>query len=174
AQLRPAGVVIKVPGDQRDIDVAALPDRLAVVEAFEHREKPRMLLHLAGDGIEIFAALKARERRPALERRARRLDRLVDIGRSAAAQFRQHLAVRWIGGGECLPRGGPFAIDEMAEPSTMRSKPVERRLRALGRGTVFQRLEDFCDLVHVIPGAYRTSPSTGLSMRSSAGPEPSW
>jgi hypothetical protein len=32
--------MIKMPGDERNIDVAALADRLAVVEAFEHGEQP--------------------------------------------------------------------------------------------------------------------------------------
>ncbi len=37
--LGPAGVVVEMPRDQRDIDVAALADRLAVVDGFEHGEE---------------------------------------------------------------------------------------------------------------------------------------
>ena len=40
----PAGVVEEVRGDQRDVDVARLLDRLAVVEGLEHGELARALL----------------------------------------------------------------------------------------------------------------------------------
>ena len=39
-QLRPTGVVVEMPRDQRNIDVAALANGLAVVHGFENREKP--------------------------------------------------------------------------------------------------------------------------------------
>ena len=35
----PAGVVVEVAGDERDVDVAGLADRLAVVEGFEDGER---------------------------------------------------------------------------------------------------------------------------------------
>jgi hypothetical protein len=37
--LRPAGVIVEMPRDQRNVDVAALADRLAVVHGFQHGEQ---------------------------------------------------------------------------------------------------------------------------------------
>ena len=51
-QLRPAGVMIEVPRDERDVDVAGLADRLPVVHRFEHSEEPCVALHRAGEGVE--------------------------------------------------------------------------------------------------------------------------
>ena len=47
-QLGPAGMVVEVPGDQRDVDVARLADRLAVVHRFEHGEEALALLDDGG------------------------------------------------------------------------------------------------------------------------------
>ena len=44
-KLRPTRVMIEMPRDQRNVDVAALANRLAVVHRLEHREPPRMFLH---------------------------------------------------------------------------------------------------------------------------------
>jgi hypothetical protein len=41
-------VVVEVPGHERDVEVAGLADRLAVVEALQHREQARVLLYRAG------------------------------------------------------------------------------------------------------------------------------
>ena len=59
-QLRPAGVIVEVAGDQRDVDVARLADRLAVVQRLQHGEQARVLLDLAGNGVEIAGADVAR------------------------------------------------------------------------------------------------------------------
>ena len=66
-QLRPAGVMIEVADDQRDVDVAALADRLAVVHRLQHGEEALALIQDAGDGIEVAGARVAGERRPGLE-----------------------------------------------------------------------------------------------------------
>src|SRR3982074_1597030 len=42
-QLRPAGMIVKVSRHQRNIDVAALANRLSIVHGFEHGEAARML-----------------------------------------------------------------------------------------------------------------------------------
>jgi hypothetical protein len=75
AQLRPARVVVEVARDERDVDVARLADRLAVVERLEHREQARVLLHLARDRVEVGARARApaaRSRRGRLCARPRR------------------------------------------------------------------------------------------------------
>ena len=71
--LGPAGMVVEMAGDQRDIDIAAFADRLAVVHGLEHGEQAGMLLDGAGDGIEIFAALIAGQSAASPGRRRGRL-----------------------------------------------------------------------------------------------------
>src|SRR5205807_6588264 len=44
-KLRPSRMVIKMARDERNIDVAALANRFAVVHRLEHGEPARMLLH---------------------------------------------------------------------------------------------------------------------------------
>src|ERR1700728_2020017 len=51
-QLRPACVMIKMPSDERDINIAALADWFAVVYGFEDGEQARMFLHQPGQCIE--------------------------------------------------------------------------------------------------------------------------
>jgi hypothetical protein len=48
--------MVEVARDQRDIDVARLPDRLAVVQRLENCEEPRVLLDLPCDGVEVTGA----------------------------------------------------------------------------------------------------------------------
>ena len=45
-KLRPTGMIVKMPGDQRNIDVAALANWFSVVHGFEHGETARVLLYL--------------------------------------------------------------------------------------------------------------------------------
>ena len=55
-QLGPSGVVIEVPGDQRNIDVAALADGLAVVHGLEHGEAAGMFLHGARQRVQVASS----------------------------------------------------------------------------------------------------------------------
>src|SRR2546422_5333314 len=48
-QLGPARMMIKMPCYQRDIDVTAFTNRLAVIQRFENREPARMFLYLPRD-----------------------------------------------------------------------------------------------------------------------------
>ena len=59
--------VVEEPGrDERDVDVAALLDRLAVVEALGDGELARALLHEPGDAEQVLAAVGAAQPRPGL------------------------------------------------------------------------------------------------------------
>ena len=60
----PAGVVEEVRGDGRDVDVARLPDRLAVVDRLQDGELAAALLDDPGDPVEVLRALAARHRAP--------------------------------------------------------------------------------------------------------------
>jgi hypothetical protein len=55
-------VVVEVAGDQRDVDVARLADRLAVVERLQHGEQAGVLLHLARERVEVARAAVAAQR----------------------------------------------------------------------------------------------------------------
>ena len=55
-QLRPACVMVKMPSDQRNINIAALADWFAVVDGFKNGEPARMFLHQPGHRIEIAGA----------------------------------------------------------------------------------------------------------------------
>ena len=55
-------MMVKMPGDEGNVDVAGLADRLAVVERFEHREEALALLRKPGEGVEIAGALVSRPR----------------------------------------------------------------------------------------------------------------
>ena len=85
----PARVVEEVRRREREVDVAALANRLAAVEALEHRELARALLQDAGDPEEVLRALGRSELRPAvLERAAGRLHGEVDVLRRRPARPR--------------------------------------------------------------------------------------
>ena len=62
-----------MPRHQRNIDVAALADRLAVVHCFEHREAARMFLHQPRNRIQVTSPRVGSERLPLRETRRARL-----------------------------------------------------------------------------------------------------
>jgi hypothetical protein len=88
-QLRPAGMVIEVPHRERDVDVARLADRLAVVQGLQHREQPCMLLQAARQRVQHARAPMAAERLPGGQRRGGGLHRLVDLRGAGLRHLRQ-------------------------------------------------------------------------------------
>ncbi|AEK62022.1 hypothetical protein CFU_2194 [Collimonas fungivorans Ter331] len=52
-QLRPAGVMVKMPRDQRHVDIARFADRLAVVERFYYCKQASVPLHHARQRIQV-------------------------------------------------------------------------------------------------------------------------
>ncbi len=80
-QLRPAGVVIEVADDQRNIDVAALANRLAVVHGLEHGEAAGVLLHGPRQRVEIASSRVRSERLPFWQSGARGSDCGVNVCR---------------------------------------------------------------------------------------------
>ena len=85
-------MMIEMAGDERNVDVAQLADRLAVVDRFQDREKALPLLHVARERIEMLRPLEAGERRPFGLRLARRGDRGVDVARRALGRARDPLS----------------------------------------------------------------------------------
>src|SRR5690606_16787614 len=78
-ELSPAGVVVEMAGNQRNIDVTRLTDRLSVVERLQHGKQPAVALDQPGQGIEIARALVPGEGGPTRLRPGRRLDSGIDI-----------------------------------------------------------------------------------------------
>ena len=88
----PAGVVEEVRRGDRDVDVAGLLDRLAVVDRLQHGELAAALLDDAGDPVEVLRALAAGH--PAPDARvgaAGGLDGVVDVGLVGLGDLGQHL-----------------------------------------------------------------------------------
>ena len=55
-QLSRSRMVVKMAGNEGDVDISTFTDRFAVVHGFEDGEKPRMLLHQTGQGVEMLGA----------------------------------------------------------------------------------------------------------------------
>ena len=72
-------MVIEMPGDERDINVAGLADRLPVIECFEHREEAFALLDVPGNRVEITRTGMAGQCGPCREGRRGGADGGVDI-----------------------------------------------------------------------------------------------
>ncbi len=138
------GVVIEMPRDQRNVDVAALADRLAVVHRLQHREQPRLLLHDPRQRIK-HPRPRLRVLRPSPLRLPRRRHRLGDVARAALRHARQHLARRRIAALERLARRGEPPADPVPEPPRMTVEPSVHLAPPLRRRPVFHRLEDVAD-----------------------------
>ena len=111
-------MMVEVAGDEGNVDVARLADRLAVVDRLQHREEALALLHVARQRVEMARPLVARERRPFRLRLARRSDRRVDVGGRALRRAGDPLAGRGIEHVEERAGPGEPAVDEVAEAAS--------------------------------------------------------
>ena len=88
----PARVVEEVRRGQRDVDVAGLADRLAVVQRLEDGELAGALLQQPGDAEQVLAAVGRAHRAPdAGERAAGGGDGAVDVGVAAGGDLGEDL-----------------------------------------------------------------------------------
>ncbi len=91
----PTGVVEEVRRHQRDVDVACLADRLAVVERLQHREFTRALLDQSRDAEQVAPAFAPRQLAPsAIVRAFGGAHRGIDVGGGRLGDLRQHLQRR--------------------------------------------------------------------------------
>ena len=91
----PAGVVEEVRRRQRDVDVAGLLDRLAVVDRLQHGELAAALLDDPGDPEEVLAPLPARHPAPdPVVGPAGGPDGRVDVGLVGLGDLGEHLLGR--------------------------------------------------------------------------------
>ena len=113
--VRPAGVIKKMRGHERQIDVATFLDRFAAIHRFEHGQLARFFLNQARDAIEIFPALASRHFAPGLVVSApRRFHREINIARIAFRDLGQLFFRRRIDRIEIFAglRRNEFAVDE--------------------------------------------------------------
>src|SRR5205814_8854707 len=82
-QLGPAGVVVEMPRDERDVDVSRLANRLPVVHALENGEETRVLPDAARKRVEPACSRVCRQALPRWKGRACRGYGSVDIGRGS-------------------------------------------------------------------------------------------
>ena len=130
-QLRPAGVVIEMARRQRDVDVAGLADRLAVVHRLEHGEEAAHGAGSCGRAHRDGAPARGRRASPSGLRLARR--RRPRASTSAAlpcAMLRQHLAGRRI---DACRRAADFGVDEFAVDEMAEAGVVALRARRAPR-----------------------------------------
>ena len=115
-----------MPRDQRNIDVTALANRLAVVHRLEHRQPPRVLLHLPRQRIQIPCPLMPAQCLPA----GRALRAAATAASTSAASplrnFGKRMPGRWIvGQSKYSParRPRPGSIDVIPKPAPMPLQP---------------------------------------------------
>jgi ParB family chromosome partitioning protein len=142
-QLRPAGVMVEVARRQRHVDVARLPDRLAVIERLQHGEEPPVPLDHARERIEMPRPRLPPKLPPRTLRLARGRHRGAHIGLVALRDLRQQRPCRRLHRIEIHPARGlhESAADEMAKSSIMPLQPVPRLAIGLRRRPVVHRLE---------------------------------
>jgi len=146
-ELRPTGMVVEVPGDERDVDVARLADGLAVFHRLDDREETAVALDQAGERVEILGPFVARQRRPCRLRPRGGLDRGIDVRGRRLCHARKNLAggrrdgLEALAAGRLLPGPAHEQPGHAAEPLD----PGARIPVALRRRTIFHRLEDFGD-----------------------------
>jgi ParB family chromosome partitioning protein len=134
--VRPARVVEEVRRAQRDVDVAGLPDRLAVVERLEDGEFAGPLLNDPGDPEEVFGPVGRPHRSPGRGVcGAGGGDCAVDVLRSRLGDVREHLlGCR----ADRLERMSVEAVDELAsDEQAIRRLNVDDRPR-LGRRRILK------------------------------------
>jgi hypothetical protein len=140
----PAGVVEEVRGDQRDVDVAGLPDRLAVVQRLQDGELAGPLLDDPGDPVQVLAAVRTGELLPRRERLARGRHGAVDVLVGCLGDLGQDLFGRWadrleggVGGGvhELAADEQPVAGGDVDDGAGLgRGGVVPRRCDQVGDG----------------------------------------
>src|SRR2546429_8080290 len=127
-QLGPARMVIKMPCYQRDIDVAAFTNRLAVIQCFENREPARMFLYLPRQRIEIARTHMRSEGLPRRQSSPRGFYRAIDIRCRSLRHRREFFTRGGIRGLEITPCRGrlPRAVNEMSEAPALTVQPCKR------------------------------------------------
>ncbi len=134
-----------MPGDEGDVDVAALTDRFAVVEGFQRGEEAGVFLGEAREGVEDLRAFVDREGGPFRLGSAGGFHRVGDVVGGALGDLGEGLAGGGVRGREGLTRRGEAAVDEMAEAAVVFGDPGEGLGGGFRGGAVGHAVEDFLD-----------------------------
>ncbi len=143
-------MIVEMPGHQRHINVTRLADRLAIVQGFQDREKPGMLLYQPRQRIKHpRAALPAHAcplhlRRPCGGHRSR------NVAACPLADLGQHLARRRVAGFKHSARRGEGAIDPMPKAPLMARNPGKRLGIALGGRAISHAVENRSHAGHLL------------------------
>ena len=139
-QRGPARMVVEVARDERNVGVARLADRLAVVDRLQHRQEALALLDQPRQRVKRAGARIAGERAPAFKRPTRGGDGGVDVLRRPLRDACDFCAARRLENVEQLGGLGELSVNEMAEAGLVaisaRREP-HRRLPARGRSPWF-------------------------------------
>ncbi len=152
-QLRHPGVIVEMPLGKGDVDVAAFPDRLAVIKGFEHGEQPRMFLQQPRNGVEEPCPARPTQRLPSRLRCPCGGNGRVDIGLRRLRERGQNFARGRIAAVKTCSRIGEGAADEMAEARALIDDPCQRVPGAFGGGAILHGLEDLLDGHSGLPAA---------------------
>jgi hypothetical protein len=121
---------------EREIDVARLLDRLAVVDRLQHGQLPRPFLDRAGDAIEVLGPLAARQASPRPLRPPRRGHGGVDVLRSGGGDLGEDLLGGRVDG---LEGAAVTGLDELAADEQAVGRRDGDDVARLGRGGVVPR-----------------------------------
>ena len=128
--IRPARVVEKMRGGERDVDVARLLDRLAAVHRLHDCQRSRFFLNQPRDAEDVLRAFARRDLPPHfLVRAPRRSHRAIDVLRIRLGNLRQCLFSRRI---DRLEPALRMRLDEL---------PTDEEVVALRQFDVIRRLE---------------------------------
>src|SRR5438132_14174609 len=154
-------MMIKMPRDQRNIDVAAFTNRLAVVQCFENREPARTRLHSPGEGMEIACPRVRTEGLPCRQSPPRSFHRAIDIRCRSFCHYRESFTCGRVRGVEISPCRGrlPGAVHEMSKAPAVTVQPGKRLARILGRGAVLHGHEFFDDAHALLSLSNQDSPA---------------
>jgi hypothetical protein len=136
-------MVIEVPGNERDVDVAGLADGLAVVERLQDGKEPAVLQDLPGQRVQIPGPGMTTESPPLGLGRSGGTNRPVHVARTGLGQPPDRLAGRRVQRLEGLSLTlRPSAGDKQSETPAVTFQPGVCRPHRLRGGTVRHRLED--------------------------------
>ncbi len=150
-QLRPARMMIEMPHGQRHIEITRLADRLAIIEAFQNRKKPRMALQHAGQRIEMARPSMAAKLFPWPLRLARRGNGRIHLLFGTIGDLCQKLARGRFIAVDLFGAGHKIPADEMAETRFMRCQPGARFRIQFRRGAIIHGFEIFSDAQNSTP-----------------------
>ena len=136
--------MVKMSNGERDINVPAFTDGLAIVQRFRHGEQSCVFLHQTCEGIEHAGARRPPCFLPVRLRSSGALHRLCHLIFCAQGHACKLLACRRIANGQIVPRRREGAIDIRANKAAVIGNPL-KRYAAIFRG---------CAILHCVKNCF--------------------